>query len=148
MSIRPNAGTGDDAEREAAFLKRLESLEAKPRRRQQKATLRDLVVKYYPILKPAQERGQTYDELALIFEEELGVNISPGTLRKYMAYAKNHSGDNAALPKLSVAKPTNTRSPQVSLQVQPKSTSMPSERREMLLRNSQYDDIESEFENL
>ncbi|MGI0485475.1 hypothetical protein ACN4EK_08575 [Pantanalinema rosaneae CENA516] len=131
MSIRPNIGIGDDAERESAFLKELESLEAKPRR-QQRSTLRDIVVKHYLILKHAQERGQTYDELALIFEKKLGVSIASGTLRKYMAYAKKYAAN----------------SPQALLQGQPKSTSMPPERREMLLRNSQYDDIESEFENL
>ena len=148
MSIRPNAGTGDDAEREAAFLKRLESLEAKPRRRQQKATLRDLMVKYYPILKPAQERGQTYDELALIFEEELGVNISPGTLRKYMAYAKKYSSEQVSPVVKLTARPPTVSSAKPIPQVQAPPKGMSPERREKLFRSVQSEDIESEFENL
>jgi len=148
MAMPLNLGGGDEAEREAAFIERVQSLPTKPRRQQKKTTLRDLVVKYYPILKPAQERGQTYEELSLIFEEELGVSISSGTLRKYMAFARTHSADETELPNLPTDGSTKVHSAPTALPVKPKSTAMSPERREALIRHSQSDDIESEFRNL
>lgn len=147
MVVYLNSQPENNEERETAFVERIQSLSSKPRQRT-KTTLRDLVVKYYPILKPAHERGNTYEELALIFEEELSVSISSGTLRKYMAYAKKQVSTQIDAIELSSPAPSESRSSKPASQFQPKLKAISPERRKRLLSNTQVDDIESEFETL
>ena len=147
MVIYLNPEPENNEEREAAFIEEIQSLPSKPRQ-SKRITLRDLVAKHYSILKPAHDRGNTYEELAIIFEKRLAVSISSGTLRKYMAYAKRQISMQIDDVEPSSLKLSESSSSQPASQDQPTLKTISLERRKRLFGDAQIDDIESEFENL
>jgi response regulator of citrate/malate metabolism len=148
--IHLNPGFNNDEDREEKFLEHLRSLEKKSRRKKKQETLQEKVLKWYSDLKTAQERGYTYEEIAELIAEKQGIQISAGTLRKYMTFAKHQQSETKEIPH-----PTKTRSvttfssAPASLIHSERSNKISSERRVSLTeRKALPDDIESEFENL
>ena len=69
---------------EHLFIEALAALPEKPKSRRRQNTAYDLVYRCYASLKQAKMKGHSYENLAALFERELGRTITPGTLRKYM----------------------------------------------------------------
>jgi hypothetical protein len=75
---------------EDRLIEALSSRTPKPRARRTD-TLYSLVHRCFGDLKSAKERGYSYEDLATLFQTQLGKTITPGTLRKYMNRAAKAS---------------------------------------------------------
>lgn len=152
MPIPHSGSVFDNAENsEDEFLDKLRNLGKKSRRKRKQETLQEKVLKWYSALKEAQENGYTYEELAEIIYQEQGIQISAGTLRKYMTFAKHQQSEaKAAFSQVSNQPAPNPSSfPTFSARSHRETKKLSSERRASLTgQRTETDEIESEFENL
>lgn len=126
---------------EAAFIEKIEGLDGD--KDSAKESLQGFVTKHYPMLKAARDRGNSYEEIARIFDKTLSVSIRPETLRKYMSQAKKKHSTKGSSEKVIQ---TSTRQSKPSLKTQTKSLS--SERRASILSSRSSKDISNEFPTL
>jgi hypothetical protein len=102
MEKNSDARPNSRQDNEHLFIEALAALPEKPKSRRRQNTAYDLVFCCYASLKQAKMKGHSYEDLAALFEKELGRTITPGTLRKYMNRAAKEVGSSPsgeAIPK-------------------------------------------------
>ena len=135
MKITPEA--------EAAFIDNIEGLEGD--KDSTKESLQGFVIKHYPMLKAARDRGNSYEEIAPIFDKTLGVIIRPETLRKYMSQAKKKRSAQDAKGTSEKSISVSTRESKSSHQ-KTQTQYLSAEREASILNSRTTKDIEDEFQ--
>ena len=132
-------------EKETAFIEKIERLEGG--KDSTKESLQGFVTKHYPMLKAARDRGNSYEEIALIFDEMLSFTIRPDTLRKYMSQAKKKRSAQDAQGTSEKSISVSTRESKSSHQ-KTQTKSLSPERKASLLSSRSSKDISNEFPTL
>lgn len=151
MAIHSQPASDDGENYQEAFFRKLADLPSKTRRNRTRSTHMELIATWYPHLKSAHDKGYTYDELAGFIASEVGISITAGTLRKYMAKAKKEQGTASAKPVNSPPRSALPPIPQKPNPIPQKSSPKLSPDRQARLTNRKTisdDDIESQFSNL
>lgn len=141
----------DDENQNERLIEKLNELPKKTRRKKRKDTLQDKVIQWYPILKEAHDKGYTYEELVDFIQDEMGISIAAGTLRKYMAFAKRQQSEGQEVVRQKQKKTTQTpSSPPTSIVAsqQPKRKISSQRFASLTGERSESEATEAEYENL
>lgn len=142
QSLSPHHSQSD----EARFIEALSSLTPKPRA-PRTDTLYSLVHRCYGELKGAKEQGYSYEDLAALFQTQLGKTITPGTLRKYMNRAAK--AGNPSITESGRIKPDLVDTPNSLVRPKRVEPSTPAPPRPTLYTREPGTQVhEDEFENL